>query len=148
MSGFVYFIAPEALLHRSFPDSIVKIGYTSSHPKKRLRALQTGSPVPLVLWAYTNGTEQLEKAFHDAFSELRAHGEWFYAEYKLHDFLCYLGDEPNIGNFIDREKIGVALFDNVLSDFVPHPSVPEDEWKGSADFSPLAAFYPELMEWA
>ena len=142
MSGFVYFIGPEALLHRE--DALVKIGYTRNNPRVRLSALQIGSPLPLVLWAYTPGNEDLERAFHATFAELRSHGEWFYVHYKLFDFLGYLGDEPNIGNLITPEQLEVAVFDNIFSLAVPHPSVPEREWLQSAEPERLAGHFPDL----
>lgn len=145
MTGFVYFVAPEALLHRS-DDAVVKIGYTANHPLGRLRNLQCGSPLPLVLWAYIRGSTALERAFHEAFASLRSHGEWFYAQSKLHDFLAYLGDEPNIGNLISDEQLEVALFDVLFCDHPSHPSIAEDEWVRSCDTSALRSFFPEV--WA
>jgi hypothetical protein len=145
VSGFVYFIGPEALLHREWDTALVKIGYTSNHPLDRLRALQTGSPVYLSLWAYTPGSPELERAFHEAFEPLRSHGEWFFAHYKLADFLGYLGQEPNIGNLISAEQMEIALFDNVQS---ASPPVPVDEaaaWMKSASITPLVRFYPGVL---
>lgn len=144
--GFVYFIAPEAALHREEYDSLVKIGFTRGNPHDRLRNLQTGSPLRLVLWAYIDGTPELEKAFHDAFAELQSHGEWFFVLFKLWDFLRYLGEEPNIGQRVTRERLEVAVYDVLFSDVVPHPSVPEEAWKRSIDMAPLRPFFPELWE--
>jgi len=146
VSGFVYFITPEAALVRSEETQLVKIGFTKKDPRTRLATLQCGSPLHLVLWAYVEGSEALERAFHEAFSELRSHGEWFLLQDKLYGFLSYLGDEPNIGNLIGRERVCVALFDNVSN---PCPTfIPDDEylWSISGDIRPLTPFYPEVIE--
>jgi hypothetical protein len=144
MTGFVYFIAPDAILHRNDGDALVKIGYTRHSPHQRLRALQTGSPVHIKVWAYIRGTEALERAFHDAFAELRSHGEWFFVHYKLYDFLALLGREPHIGKLIENEQVEVALFDSVFQKSVPHPSVPEADYMRSARPEALRPFYPRL----
>ena len=85
MSGFVYFIAPEALLCRQQDDELryVKIGYTGNKPEARLAALQTGCPAPLTLIAYIDGSPELERDFHNTFADLRMTGEWFCVAHKL-----------------------------------------------------------------
>lgn len=147
MSGFVYFIAPEAVLHRPEHDPcrVVKIGFTASHPRQRLRTLQTGSPAPLVLWAFTPGSEALEGAFHETFAELQSHGEWFFVEDKLRLLLSMLGDEPNIGNLIQPQQMGVAIRDALVSDSAE--IVPDDRglWEISAYPEPLRRFFPEAF---
>lgn len=143
--GFVYFICPEALLHRS-PDSecvMVKIGYTTGNPEARLRALQTGSPVVLRVWAYADGTPELEAAFHAAFDPLRSHGEWFYCLGKLRDFMQQLGEEPCVGHHVSEDDLEAAVFDNVFATRAPHPSVDEEEWSGTARPEALAGFFPD-----
>lgn len=146
--GYVYFIAPEACLWR--PDGNegrrVKIGFTSGEPDSRLRTLRTGSPLTLVLWAYVRGTPELEAALHETFAPLRCHGEWFVADHKLQDMLCYLGDEPGIGNLISEDAFESALFDNVFSHCAPHPLVPEKEYLASANAEALARLYPDLWK--
>lgn len=143
--GFVYFICPEAILHRKRGDdgARVKIGYTGGNPKERLRALQTGSPMPLVLWAYADGTEELEAAFHNAFAPLRSHGEWFYCEGKLFDLMACLGDEPNVGNYISEDRLEAVISDMVFTNLPPHPSVDEKEWLSTANPAALAGFFPD-----
>lgn len=142
--GFVYFIGPEALLCRSDPK--VKIGFTTGSPFARLRSLQTGCPEFLDVWAFIAGTQELEAALHRTFDNLRSHGEWFYVQDKLHSFLSYLGDEPDIGNLISPERLEVALYDTVFSGCTPHPSVLQSSWDSSADTEQLRPFFPEL--WA
>ncbi|WP_186001595.1 GIY-YIG nuclease family protein [Streptomyces sp. IB201691-2A2] len=61
------------------PDSaLVKIGWTDN-PKRRLRNLQTGSPVPLHLLALFEfeGGSIVEAELHRRFADKRRHGEWF-----------------------------------------------------------------------
>jgi hypothetical protein len=55
----------------------LKIGYTTSKPEARLKALQTGSPTVLKLMAVHPGTLAEERKLHEQFSESRLHGEWF-----------------------------------------------------------------------
>ena len=94
--GFVYFVAPEACLDRPEGDEgrVVKIGFTANDPIARLAGLQTGSPMPLKLWAFVGGDLALEAALHSAFAPLNSHGEWFYAEGALRDLMCRMGGEP------------------------------------------------------
>lgn len=66
--GFVYFIAGE--------DGPVKIGY-SAHPRRRLKALQSGSPLKLRILAQIEGDQADEKEFHRRFQSIHSHGEWF-----------------------------------------------------------------------
>ncbi|MGW3303983.1 GIY-YIG nuclease family protein [Streptomyces rubiginosohelvolus] len=59
------------------PESpLVKIGWTDN-PERRLRDLQTGSPVPLQLLTAFEGNAELEGALHAHFADQRMHGEWF-----------------------------------------------------------------------
>ena len=64
----VYFIGAEA--------GPIKIG-VSCDPAKRLRTLQTGHPVPLMLLAVVPGGVGVERALHRKFADLRVRGEWF-----------------------------------------------------------------------
>lgn len=142
--SYVYFICPEALLHRS--DAVVKIGFTKKHPNIRLSTLQTGSPEVLKLWAYTKGSAALETAFHEAFAELRSHGEWFFVVQKLYDFLGYLGQEPDVGNLISRERLAEAVHDNIFSNSPPHPDICPSDWLKSANPESLARHFPHEWE--
>jgi hypothetical protein len=73
MSGFIYFIAADAL-------DVVKIGFSDSHPDQRLKSLQTGCPSRLSLLAFVEGSQREERHLHRIFSNLRTHGEWFRLE--------------------------------------------------------------------
>ncbi|MDX2557636.1 GIY-YIG nuclease family protein [Streptomyces stelliscabiei] len=55
---------------------LVKIGWTDN-PERRLRHLQTGSPVPLQLLALFEGGSIVEAELHRRFADKRRHGEWF-----------------------------------------------------------------------
>lgn len=147
MSGFVYFIAPEALLHRPQFDEgrLVKIGFTSQHPYTRLKALQTGSPLHLKVWAYIRGPKALESAFHRTFGPLSSHGEWFFVTGKLADFMAHLGDEPDVGNLLTEDRIGGAVHDSIFAKHPPHPSIDRKEWLESACPENLAPFFAD--EW-
>jgi hypothetical protein len=70
MSGFIYFIGSPAM-------NAIKLGFTASHPRTRLKALQTGSADELMLYGWSAGTMEDERRFHLIFSDYRIHGEWF-----------------------------------------------------------------------
>jgi hypothetical protein len=145
VKGFVYFIAPEALFHRDEDTQLVKIGYTRNRPEARLAALQCGSPLTLDLFAYTNGSEELERAFHAAFANFRSHGEWFFVGGKLWHFLCYF-DAPPGERYVTPDQVAVSIYDNILSDTPPHQSIDRNEWVTSVDARPLLKFYPQAVE--
>ena len=65
--GVVYFV-------RGY--DMVKIGWTMN-VKGRLRDLQTGSPVPLVVLCSEPGGPERESQLHARFARYRSHGEWF-----------------------------------------------------------------------
>lgn len=58
--------------------NLIKIGYTSGDDAEvRLKALQTGSPIGLVILLTAPGARQEEAELHRRFSSARVHGEWF-----------------------------------------------------------------------
>ncbi|MEU1497311.1 GIY-YIG nuclease family protein [Streptomyces sp. NPDC005732] len=58
-------------------SSIAKIGVTGGDLRKRLKGIQTGSPVKLeVLWWFFASAED-EQRLHDEFDYCRLEGEWF-----------------------------------------------------------------------
>ena len=59
-------------------SGLAKIGYTATRGLyRRLRDLQSGSPVRLDLIALARGGTQLEAHWHQQFKEHRRHLEWF-----------------------------------------------------------------------
>ena len=149
MSGFVYFIGPEALFRRSpYNDEVkVKIGFTHNCPLQRLKTLQCGSPVTLDLIAYIDGSQDLERAFHDTFAQMRSHGEWFFVEHKLRDFLAYLyPNDWRQPRYADRAKVAVALYDTVFASRSPYPSVSDEIYLRCTDPSHLEGWFPEVCQ--
>ena len=74
----VYIVAHEESGGATGP---VKVG-VATEPQHRLRALQTGSPKPLVLYKTFLMPERdmaygMEWLFHDVFTSLNLYGEWF-----------------------------------------------------------------------
>jgi hypothetical protein len=145
LSGFIYFIAAETL-------GAVKIGFSGSHPTKRLRALQTGCPAPLRLLFYAPGTQAEEVQLHEAFAPLCIHGEWFRNELKLATLLHFLADdgaeEPHGGErVVPRLWFEASVHDALLCavDFDPvfsSPKTPEylAEYTNSAVGHPVESF--------
>ena len=70
----VYFIQRES-------GGPIKIGYTKSNAKSRMRSLQTAHAEKLVLLATSD--RHAEKDLHERFADLRLHGEWFRADVRL-----------------------------------------------------------------
>lgn len=145
--SYVYFIAPEAVFIRK-EDAlrVVKIGYTKSHPKIRLDALQTGSPVSLELIAFVKGDQSLERAFHEAFAPLRWQGEWFLLERKLRHFLGYFEGMPPASRLVSRDELVVSLYDNVFTQYSPHPDMSDEDYLASADPQHLLRWFPEVCD--
>lgn len=147
MSGYVYFIAPEAVFVRKEEDlQVVKIGYTRFHPNARMNDLQIGSPVHLELIAYIDGNIALERAFHNTFAELRWQGEWFLLERKLFDFLGYFADLPPRDRYVPKERLLVSLYDNVFARASSHPRWTDEEYLASAEPRWLIEWFPEAVE--
>ena len=63
------------------PSGPTKVGITGADPYRRLKALQTGSPVPLDVFAYTpvpaNRGFGIEHEVHKYLADKRMNGEWF-----------------------------------------------------------------------
>lgn len=66
----IYFIQDTSVLN-------IKIGFTGGNPEDRRAALQTGSPIGLVLLGTTPGGKEKEAELHQRFASARVHGEWF-----------------------------------------------------------------------
>lgn len=76
-SGYVYFVQL---------DDMIKIGF-AVEPKKRIRALQIGTPHELKILAMFEGNPRLEAQIHARFARLRHKGEWFKAGPALLKFI-------------------------------------------------------------
>ena len=74
--SFIYFI-------RGDHTNTFKVGI-SSEPRSRLKNMQTGCPVKLILSrsVEVKNTESVEKELHKAFSKYKIHGEWFSMPWK------------------------------------------------------------------
>jgi hypothetical protein len=68
-SGYTYIVG-------AADQSLVKIGRTGGEPRARMSAMQTGSPVPLVLLA-TLPHPRWEDVLHHHYAAHRRQGEWF-----------------------------------------------------------------------
>lgn len=126
MSGFVYLIG-------NYDFDLVKIGYTAKHPSSRLKALQTGCPVPLSILGFMEGDPELEAKLHRTFAPLRLHGEWFRMEGKLVGFVLYFDEENCSTQPAAPDRLEIALHDNVLANIPPHPSMDHAAFLASAD---------------
>lgn len=65
----IYFIQAEG-------NNLIKIGI-AINPEKRLRQLQSASPVKLHLLKTIEGGFSAERGLHKRFKDTRTHGEWF-----------------------------------------------------------------------
>lgn len=103
-SGFVYLI-------QSGDSSYYKIGCTSSRPIKRLRNLQTGSPVELRLYEvfYADDMAMLERDGHNRVRDRRVRGEWFdLTQAEVERLAAYLaGDDMYF--YYDKQEQEAAL---------------------------------------
>lgn len=70
MSGTIYYIGARDIIR-------VKIGFTTGPVEKRLKALQTGSPVELQIITSHPGTMEDERSLHQRFADYCVGGEWF-----------------------------------------------------------------------
>lgn len=55
----------------------IKIGYTKSNPKRRLKQLSTGSSSPLYLIGILDGNKDLEFELHRKYAYIKYNLEWF-----------------------------------------------------------------------
>ncbi|MCX4429455.1 GIY-YIG nuclease family protein [Streptomyces mirabilis] len=58
-------------------SAFVKIGFTTTDPRKRLSSLQTGQPSALRLLWHCDGGATLERDLHRRFHAHHVRGEWF-----------------------------------------------------------------------
>jgi len=79
---------PEEPVYVVRAGGAIKIGVTCD-VERRLRALATGSAVPLELLGTLPGGRRLEKKLHERFKRFHVRGEWFRGDETL---LCALRD--------------------------------------------------------
>jgi Meiotically up-regulated gene 113 len=80
--GRVYFVGANE------NDAPIKIGFTTGSADDRRRQLQTGHPLPLVLWAVLDADFRYERKIHDRFRASRLQGEWFKRTPDLLEFMA------------------------------------------------------------
>lgn len=89
----------------------VKIGFTGGDVYKRLKQLNTGSPLQLYILGWIEGDLQTEKELHMKFSHLRLkqNGEWFKANSDLIDYINQVNEKPNTYVDFSDEKLMTFL---------------------------------------
>ena len=82
-NGKVYIGSSKDVRIRGDKTNSFKVGI-SSDPRARLKAMQVGSPVKLLLTraVEVQNPESVEKELHSAFAKYRIHGEWFSMPWK------------------------------------------------------------------
>lgn len=137
MSGYVYFIGPE-----DWRLNRVKIGYTAASPKVRLSTFQTGSPFPLVVYAFAQGGMEIERLLHATFRPLHVHGEWFRMEGKLLALVSQFYFDKFGAQIIGDDQFERTINETLFTDDPPHPTFSSvDEWIESADID-------QINDWA
>ena len=90
--GFVYFIQEETLKN-------IKIGFTSSHPEKRMRTLSVANSQKLSFIGFILSDKKKEKWLHNKFKHLHIRNEWFKPGEDLLAFINNL----DYGNQFEKE---------------------------------------------
>lgn len=108
---------------------VVKIG-RSNDCAARLRDLQTGSPVPLVLARAFGGCGESESLVHRLFSAQRSHGEWFRATGPLQRFIDESAKLPPRVTRVEFDACAMATafglpYEPGRTARVPWPETPE-----------------------
>jgi hypothetical protein len=106
----------------------VKIGWTSGDPRKRLSALQSGSPQRLELLGVIAGGPDVEQRLHAFNAPWRVGGEWFRVTSDLIDEIDWSVDWPaeqhaaakQMGSVRDCEQCASYLaFTRAIQDLYP-----------------------------
>lgn len=90
-AGFIYFIQESILKN-------IKIGFTSSHPKKRLHTLALANSQELHFLGFMLGDKPEEKRLHYKFKHLHVRNEWFEPGDDLLQFI----DKLDYGNEFEK----------------------------------------------
>lgn len=102
--GWVYFVSGPGRA------DLIKIGWTQNAVEERVVALQTGSPVPLLVLASVRSMFAFERWCHRELAEYRRHGEWFARAPRLIRFIGRLRELGDITRYTPGEVR--ALFDS------------------------------------
>lgn len=94
----------------------VKIGY-AKNVSKRVKTLQVGSAVPIVVLATCHGDRSTEKAFHLMLRNSRVRGEWFEVNDDTNRAVMMIrnGEHPPI--LKDKEKKKIKLKEIPFSEY-------------------------------
>jgi len=87
--GWTQITGPGALYFAKAKNGLIKIGQ-SGDPDRRLRDLQTMSPIPIDMVLVLDGMAASEGALHEWFADSRTHGEWFRPTDRLLDAIEFL----------------------------------------------------------
>lgn len=95
-----------------------KIG-SSAYPERRIKDLQTGSPIPLSLIAVkeVETPEKEERKLHKLWAKHRAHGEWFtFHPVKIPEILSFFDrvDPWTAKQFKELDQKATEIFQSVL----------------------------------
>lgn len=99
--GYVYIM--QAIIEGK---SLIKIGHTVAHPRRRLSQINMASPIPvrLKMFAKIEGGKNcykfFEKHLHDKYKHQVHHGEWFEAELPDYNILMTTATWPSKNSFI------------------------------------------------
>lgn len=109
----------------------VKVGWTTRAPAYRLRQLQGGSPLPLVLVAALPAFRSLEASLHERMDPWRDAGEWFLPNPVIQsalDVATWVGwnpDEPFESDSTGYSTVGeVEEFGSYLATLFDSPRAP------------------------
>jgi len=89
---------PESYVYFIKAGDFIKIGYSEKSPERRLKEMQTASPLKLEIIVTLKGNRNKEKELHCKFRHLREQGEWFRAAEELKNFINTLNELSEAGS--------------------------------------------------
>lgn len=115
---------PRKPLRAPHPDDCIYIIYSAGHVKigvssnvtRRSHSFRTASPVPVVLLAKIEGSNELEVTVHRRFADHRITGEWFKLSPEVREFIatCQRDGEAHVAL-----ESAEAEFQQWLDDLLP-----------------------------